>query len=119
MSFGFSGSDILIISKATKRAIDAFSKTKGSAKDYQQLITDLCLMRQVLDGVEKLRVSNQLSKDTLNSLLFAVNSANEAIETFLENYKRYECLAEGASSNKAKKSLRKLMWEFDMKTEVR
>jgi hypothetical protein len=67
----------------------ALSTTKGSAHEYRELIVELNVVHKVLMQVEQLRASNQLAQATLNAMLFIVNSANEAMETFIINHEAY------------------------------
>jgi uncharacterized protein YlxW (UPF0749 family) len=74
------------------------STTKESAHEYRELIAELNVVHKVLMQVEQLRASNQLAQATLNAMLFIVNSANEAMETFVINHKAYaESLKVGGS----------------------
>ncbi|KAE8451379.1 hypothetical protein EG329_004008 [Mollisiaceae sp. DMI_Dod_QoI] len=90
MSFGFSVGDILGGANLAYNLYQSLSATKGSAREYAKLIKELDVVRKVLIQVEKLRESNQLLQETLNALLFTVNTANEAMEDFMLRYKVYE-----------------------------
>ncbi|CZR69574.1 uncharacterized protein PAC_19474 [Phialocephala subalpina] len=118
MSFGFSVGDILGGASLAYQLCKALSETKGSARDYQQLIAELNVVHKVLIQVEQLRVSNQLAQATLNAVLFTTNAANEAMEVFLADHEKYrESLKEGGSGNVLKDSWRKWQWTFTMETE--
>jgi hypothetical protein len=120
MSFGFSVGDILGGASLAYQLCKALSETKGSARDYQQLIAELNVVHKVLIQVEQLRVSNQLAQATLNALLFTINTANEAMEVFLADHEKYrESLKQGGSGNMLKDSWRKGKWAFEMESEVR
>lgn len=119
MSFGFSFGDFFGGASLAYQLCKALSEPKGSAKDYQQLITELNVVHKVLIQVEQLRVSNQLAQATLNALLFTTNSANEAMEVFLADHGKYmEFLREGGSGNVLKDTWRKGKWAFVMESEV-
>jgi hypothetical protein len=119
MSLGFSVGDILGGASLAYQLCNALSETKGSSRDYQQLIAELNVVHKVLIQVEQLRVSNQLAQATLNALLFITNAANEAMEVFLADHEKYtESLKRGGSGNLLKDSWRKGKWAFEMETEV-
>lgn len=119
MSFGFSVGDILGGASLAYQLCKALSETKGSTRNYQQLIAELNVVHKVLLQVEELRVSNQLAQATLNALLFTTNSANEAMEVFLADHEKYsESLKLGGSGNVLKDSWRKGRWAFQMESEV-
>lgn len=86
MSFGFSVGDILSLAY---KLYTTLPETKGSSRDYQQLIAELNVVHKVLPRVEQFRVSNQLAQATLNALLFITNSTNEAMEVFLVDHDKY------------------------------
>jgi hypothetical protein len=68
MSLGFSVGDILGGASLAYQLCNALSETKGSSRDYQQLIAELNVVHKILIQVEQLRVSNQLAQATLNAL---------------------------------------------------
>lgn len=119
MTFGFSVGDILGGASLACQLCNALSATRGSARDYQQLIAELNAVHKVLIQVEQLRVSNQLAQATLNALLFITNAANEAMEVFLVDHKAYaESLKQGGSGNLLKDGWRKGRWALQMESEV-
>jgi hypothetical protein len=119
MSFGFSVGDILGGASLAYRLCKALSETKGSARDYQQLIAELNVVHKVLIQVEQLRASNQLAQATLNALLFITNSANEAMEVFLADHNKYiESLKQGGSGNILKDSWKKVRWGLGVDSGV-
>ena len=119
MSFGFSAGDFISGANIAFKLGKAFSDSRGSAKEYQQLIRELNVVHKVLLQVEQLRVSNQLAQATVNALLFLVNSANEAMEVFILDYEHYgRSLRQGGSGNAIRDSWRKGKWAFQMPMEV-
>jgi hypothetical protein len=119
MSFGFSVGDFIAGATLASRLYKALSVTKGSSKDYQHLIAELNVVHKVLVQVEQLRVTNQLAQATVNALLFIVNSANEAMEIFLADHKKYrKSLTPGGSGNVVVDTWRKGRWAFEMESEV-
>jgi hypothetical protein len=100
MPFGFSVRDILAGVGLAYNLYQALSDAKGSAQEYEELIAELNVVHKVLLQVEQLRASNQLAQVTLNAMLFIVNSANEAMESFLLNHEAYaDSLKVGGSGN--------------------
>lgn len=119
MSFGFSVSDIMNGATLAFQLYKAMSSTKGSKKEYQDLIAELDVVHKVLLQVEQLRAANQLAQATLNAVLFIVNAANEAMESFLISYDGYgESLKAGGSGNPLKDCYRKGKWAFQMPAQV-
>lgn len=119
MPFGFSPSDILGGASLAYQLCRALSERNGSAREYQQLIAELNVVHKVLLQVEQLRASNQLAQATLNALLFATNSANEAMEVFFANHKKYgESLRPGGTGNVLKDSWMKGRWAVQMESDV-
>ncbi|PVH77975.1 hypothetical protein DL98DRAFT_534220 [Cadophora sp. DSE1049] len=111
MSFGFSVGDILGGAKLAYGLCQSLSATKGSAREYAKLIKELDAIHKVLLQVERLRESNQLRQETLNALLFTVNTANEAMEDFMIKCKAYEdSLRPGGSGGMWKDGWMKGKW---------
>jgi hypothetical protein len=119
MPFGFSVRDILAGVGLAYNLYQALSDAKGSAQEYEELIAELNVVHKVLLQVEQLRASNQLAQVTLNAMLFIVNSANEAMESFLLNHEAYaDSLKVGGSGNVLKDSVRKGKWAYKMPAQV-
>ena len=59
MSFGFSVGDFLAVAELAYKLGKALSDTKGAAKEYQELITELNVVHKVLLQVDDLRAANQ------------------------------------------------------------
>jgi hypothetical protein len=119
MSFGFSVGDILSGATLAYRLYQSLSSTKGSAQEYRELIAELNVVHKVLMQVDQLRASNQLAQATLNAMLFIVNSASEAMETFILNNEGYgESLKAGGSGNVVKDGWRKGKWAYQMPAQV-
>jgi len=115
MSFGFSVGDFLAVAQLAYQLGKALSDTKGAAKAYQELITELNVVHKVLLQVDDLRAANQLAQATLNALLFSVNTINVAMETFLEEHAAYtESLKPEGSGNPVKDIVMRGKWSTQM-----
>lgn len=119
MSFGFSVGDFLAGAQLAYTLCKALSDAKGSAKEFQELITELDVVHKVLLQVDQLRATNQLAQPTINALLFTVNSANETMESFLDQSQPYlDSLKAGGSRFPMVDAYRKMKWPFHMADRV-
>lgn len=119
MSFGFSVGDILGGANLAYSLYQSLSATEGSAREYAKLIKELDAVHKVLVQVEQLRELKQLKQETLNALLFTVNTANEAMEDFIIRCKAYEgSLRTGGSGNVWKDGWKKGKWSIQMPNQV-
>ncbi|KUJ10528.1 uncharacterized protein LY89DRAFT_787539 [Mollisia scopiformis] len=119
MSFGFSVGDILGGANLAYNLCKSLSAAKGSAREYSKLIKELDTVHKVLLQVEQLRESNQLRKETLNALLFTVNTTNEAMEDFMIRCKAYkDSLRPGGSGNIWKDGWMKGKWSVQMPNQT-
>lgn len=120
MSFGFSVGDFVAGAQLAHTLCQALSDSRGSAKEYQELIAQLDVVHKVLVQVDQLRAANQLAQATVNALLFAVNSTNTAMEKFIEQNEAYhDSLKPGGSGNSLKDLFRKGMWGTHMSEKAR
>jgi hypothetical protein len=84
------------------------SDSKSSAQEYQELIAPLDVVHKVLLQVDQLCAAKQLAQATVIALLFTVNSANAAMERFIEQNVAYnKSLEPGGSGNSIKDLSRK------------
>jgi hypothetical protein len=119
MSFGFSVGDILGGANMAYNLYKSLSATKGSAREYAKLIQELDMVHKVLLQVDQLRGSNHMKQETLNALLFTINTANEAMEDFTLRSNAYEnSLKAGGSGNIWKDGWMKGKWFIQMPTQV-
>jgi hypothetical protein len=115
MSFGFSVGDFIAVAQLAHTLLKALSDSKGAAREYQDLVAELNVVHKVLIQVDELRAANQLAQSTVNALLFAVNSVNVSMETFLDQHSAYEgSLKRGGSGNLVKDVYRKSKWAVEM-----
>jgi hypothetical protein len=119
MSFGFSVGDFIAGAQLAYKLCKAVSDVKGSAKELQELVTQLDVVHKVLIQVDQLRATNQLAQPTVNALLFVVNTANETMGSFLhQNQPYFESLKAGGSGFSATDAYRKLKWPMQMPNRV-
>jgi hypothetical protein len=119
MSFGFSVGDFVAGAQLAYTLCQALSDSKGSAQEYQELITQLDVVHKVLLQVDQLRAAKQLAQATVNALLFTVNSTNVAMERFIEQNEAYhESLKPGGSGHSLKDLFRKAKWGTQMSEKV-
>jgi len=115
MSFGFSVGDFLAVAQLAYTLGKALSDSKGAAKEYKDLISELNVVHKVLFQVDELRAANQMAKATVNALLFTVNTTNVVMETFLDEHEAYEeSLKPGGSRNPVKDLYMKGKWATQM-----
>jgi len=119
MSFGFAVGDIIAGATLAYNVCSALLDATGSKQEYHDTIASLNVVHKVLLQVEQLRVSNSLSQATLNALLFAVNSANDSMNSFLTKHQKYgTSFRKGGSGNAVVDMGRKVMWAVQMPAEV-
>jgi hypothetical protein len=115
MSFGFSVGDFLAVAQLAYALGKALSDSKGAAKEYNDLISELNVVHKVLLQVDELRAANQLAQATVNALLFTVNTTNVVMETFLDEHEAYEeSMKPRGSGNPVKDLYRKGKWATQM-----
>jgi hypothetical protein len=120
MSFGFSVGDFVAGAQLAYTLCEALSDSKGSAREYQELIAQLNVVHKVLLQVDQLRAAKQLAEATVNALLFTVNSTNETMEAFLDQNEAYhESFKPRGSGNAVKDLFRKGKWATQMSENVR
>jgi hypothetical protein len=120
MSSGFSFGDFVAGAQLAYTLCQALSDSKGSAREYQELMAQLDVVHKVLLQVDQLCAANQLAQATVNALLFTVNSANAAMERFIEQNEAYsESLKPVGSGNLIKDLFRKGKWGTQMSDRVR
>ncbi|KAI1119826.1 hypothetical protein F5Y10DRAFT_290871 [Nemania abortiva] len=89
MSFGFSVGDFLATAQLAYKLGKALSDAQYATARYEELTAQLHVVHKVLLQVDELRVSKQLAPPTINALMFAVNAASSAMESFLEKNEPY------------------------------
>ncbi len=111
-AFGFSTGDFITGMKLVKDIIQALSDSRGSSKEYQEIIAELRNLETVLILVkEQDNQTTQISQRT--ALRQAVEDCRTIIDEFLVSIRKYHGhLHVGGSNNKWKSSLRKIQWHF-------
>lgn len=95
------------------------SSANGSAHEYRETVSLLDVVQKVLIQTEQLHATNQLAQSTVNALLFTVNSAAEAMESFLLDFATYRVsLSAGGSGNTIIDAWYKGKWAINVPKKV-
>ena len=119
MSFGFSVSDIVAGARLAYRVLDILSKSSKAHEDYHDTIASLNTVHKIFLQVEEIRATDCFSLATLNALLFAINSANDRMVTFLAKHEKYgTTFRPGGSGRRVLDFQRRVSWATQMPAEV-
>lgn len=111
-AFGFSAGDFITGIKLVKDIIKALSDSKGSSKEYQEVIAELRNLETALKLVKE-QYNQTRPTGQRTALRQALEDCHTIIDEFLMSiYKYNDHLLSGGSKNKWKDALRKIQWHL-------
>ena len=116
--FGFSAGDIIAGIKLVKDLITAIQDSKGSSKEYLELISELRGLESALFGVKKLPLrSEQYQQQAV--LREAVIRCRACIDDFLTTVTKYHShLRLDGSQRPWRDAIRKIQWRLSKREDI-
>ena len=119
MSFGFSAGDIVAGAGLAYKLYKIFSDSAKTEGEYHETISSLVIVHKVFLQIEQMRATSHFAQATMNAILFAVNSANDRMVTFLAKHEKYgKTFKPEGSGSMMRDVQRKLSWTVHMSAEV-
>jgi hypothetical protein len=118
MSFGFSATDFVAGISLVKDLIQALQDSKGSSKEYLELITELRSLETALIEVKSLdlEVEQRAQRAALRE---AATECQRTIDKFLQELVKYQPhLRLGGSLSSWRDGFRKIQWRLCQKEEL-
>jgi hypothetical protein len=117
-TFGSVG-DFLSVSILVKDLLLALDDSRGSSRDYQEVVRELYILDTALLQVEKLSRSHSPTTELYALYETARHTADKCricVDTFTKQIRKYgTSLSKGGSGSKIKDAARKIQWQFGPK----
>ncbi|KAI8212040.1 hypothetical protein K4K52_009008 [Colletotrichum sp. SAR 10_76] len=118
LAFGAVGDFIAVIA-LIKDIITALDDSRGSAKDYRDVVHSLEILQRTVEQVNKIYDDHGVAKDLSDLRILAMNSAGriqQGLEAFRDRNRKYgNSLGAGAKRNVLRDAVRKIQWSFEEK----
>jgi CRISPR/Cas system CMR-associated protein Cmr5 small subunit len=112
-AFGFSTGDFIAGINLVKNLIKALNDSRGSSKEYLEVIRELQGLEVTLLLVKSQDENTITQVNQRNALRVAVRNCEDCIDTFLsslQKYHRHLCI--GGSTNKWRDAVHKIQWHI-------
>lgn len=118
LAFGAVGDFIAVIA-LIKDIVMALDDSRGSAKDYRDVVHSLEILQRTVEQVSKIYDDHGVAKDLRDLRILAMNSTSQiqkGLEAFCDRNRKYDCsLRAGATKNVFRYPFRKIQWSFEEK----
>lgn len=118
LAFGAVGDFIAVIA-LIKDIITALDDSRGSTKDYRDVIHSLEILQRTVEQVSKIYDDHGVAKDLSDLRILAMNSASriqQALEAFRNRNRKFDnSLGPGAKKKVFRDVIRKIQWSFEEK----
>lgn len=118
LAFGAVGDFIAVIA-LIKDIITALDDSRGSAKDYRDVVHSLEILQRTVEQVSKIYDDHGVAKDLSDLRILAMNSVSriqQGLKAFRDGNRKFESsLGTGAKKNVFQDVVRKIQWSFEEK----
>lgn len=118
LAFGAVGDFIAVIA-LIKDIIAVLDDSRGSAKDYRDVVHSLEILQRTVEQVSKIYDDHRVAKDLRDLRILAMNSTSQiqkGLKAFRDRNRKFDCsLGAGAKKIIFRQAFRKIQWSFEEK----